>query len=355
MDTFFGRKKPRARQASADLSERSVPYDKLGPASKSPIPVGTISHGLRASASQISAPATNPTLTSDGTEFNLHAMRRARSDRERTYAPPAWNAQKMPLMSAASSSSATLSSNPSSSGSTTSFTTVTDSSHLRGSTASSLDKTSPNMSDFGGYTATSPPSTYGNLNGVPRPMSVASSRSEANRVSKYAASLTPSDSLQSHYSHASHMFHHNKGGHDDFEFERPNDDVVEALFEQVRLKRDLGSLPTLSVDQKWQIVYNDEQLRWKEERVREEAKRQTEVGSSQSAFIKDSPEWYLKKFLDQTITPKQAASLLVSLRTGTVRLVFLCPCFLTSTHRSFYTAGLNSFLPYKAHPSLPIL
>lgn len=151
------------------------------------------------------------------------------------------------------------------------------------------------------------------------------------------------------------MFHHNKGGHDDFEFERPNDDVVEALFEQVRLKRDLGSLPTLSVDQKWQIVYNDEQLRWKEERVREEAKRQTEVGSSQSAFIKDSPEWYLKKFLDQTITPKQAASLLVSLRTGTVRLVFLCPCFLTSTHRFFYTAGLNSFLPYKAHPSLPIL
>ncbi|KAL5511448.1 hypothetical protein ACEPAH_4664 [Sanghuangporus vaninii] len=319
MDTLFGRKKPRQRQTSTDLSERSVPYDKLGPASKSPIPVGTISHGLRTSASQISAPVTNPTLTSDGTEFNLHAMRRARSDRERTYAPPAWNMPKAPLISAASSSSATLSSNPSSSGSSTSFTTVTDSSHIRGSTASSSDKMSPNMSDFGGYPVASASSTYGNVNGVPRPMSVASSRSEGNRVSKYAASLTPSDSLQSHYSHASHMFHHNKGAHDDFEFERPSDDVVEALFEQVRLKRDLGSLPSLSVDQKWQIVYNDEQLRWKEERVREEAtKRQTEIGPSQTAFIKDSPEWYLKKFLDQTITPKQAASLLVSLRTGTV-------------------------------------
>lgn len=119
------------------------------------------------------------------------------------------------------------------------------------------------------------------------------------------------------------MFHHNKGPLDEFEFERPADDVVEALFEQVRLKRDLGELPSLSVDQKWQIVYNDEQLRWKEEKVREAAtKKQVDSGQHQNAFLKDSPEWYLKKFLDQTITPKQAASLLVSLRTGTVRYVF---------------------------------
>ena len=185
-------------------------------------------------------------------------------------------------------------------------------------------------------------------------MSVASSRSDGNRVSKYAASLTPSDSMQSHYSHASHMFHHNKGPPDEFEFERPADDVVEALFEQVRLKRDLGELPSLSVDQKWQIVYNDEQLRWKEEKVREAAtKRQADSGI-QNDFLKDSPEWYLKKFLDQTITPKQAASLLVSLRTGTVGYVVInlhIPPLLTNI---VFKAGLSNFWQYRAPRSLQI-
>ncbi|KAH8108489.1 diaphanous GTPase-binding domain-containing protein [Phellopilus nigrolimitatus] len=152
-----------------------------------------------------------------------------------------------------------------------------------------------------------------------RPTSVMSTRSESNRASKYAASLAASDSMQSHYSHTSHIFHHKQGTLDDFEFERPDDETVVILFEQVRLKRDLGELPSLSVDQKWQIVYNDEQLRWKEEKAREDmTKKQSDTGQAPSAFLKDSPEWYLKKFLDQTITPKQAASLLVSLRTGTM-------------------------------------
>ena len=127
--------------------------------------------------------------------------------------------------------------------------------------------------------------------------------------------------MQSHYSHASHLTHrHNKAISDEFEFERPRDEDVEVLFEQVRLRRDLGDMPSLSTDQKWQIVYNDEQLRWKEEKVREETtKKQSDTGQGPTTYAKDSPEWYLKKFLDQTITPKQAASLLVSLRTGTMR------------------------------------
>lgn len=148
-----------------------------------------------------------------------------------------------------------------------------------------------------------------------------SNHSEGNRASKYAASLTPSDSLHSHYSHASSIFHsHHKGAPDDFEFKKPPDETVKILFEQVRAKRDLGELPSLSIEQMWQIVYSDEQLRWKEEKVREEAtKKSNDTGQAANTYVKDSPEWYLKKFLDQTITPKQAASLLVSLRTGTMR------------------------------------
>ncbi|THH08533.1 hypothetical protein EW145_g2635 [Phellinidium pouzarii] len=323
MDTLFGRKKPRPRQTStsADLSEHSIPYDRLGPASKSPIPVGTVSQGLRTSvtnSSVISAPITNPTLTSDGTELNYHAMQRSRSDRERLYPQSSRSLAKSPLVSA-SSSSATVSSEASTaSTSSSSSITVANSSHVRRSEAFA-GRRSPSMSDFGNLSPTSPPLTYNNLSNAPvRPSSVVSTHSENNRVSKYAVSLAASDSVQSHYSHASHIFHHgHKGIQDDFEFERPSDDTVQILFEQVRLRRDLGELPSLSADRKWQIVYNDEQLRWKEEKDREEmTKRQSDTGQTPTTYLKDSPEWYLKKFLDQTITPKQAASLLVSLRTA---------------------------------------
>ena len=72
------------------------------------------------------------------------------------------------------------------------------------------------------------------------------------------------------------------------------------------------------------MVYSDEQLRWKEEKQREEqARRQAEAG--QAAFLVEStPEWYLKKFMDRTITPKLAAGLQVSLRGKEVRYVLIC-------------------------------
>ena len=89
MDTFFGKKKNRPRQSSAstnELSERSVPYHKLGPPSRSPVTVNTVSQGLRSNpGAVISAPMTNPTLTADGTELNKFAMAKQRADRERVY------------------------------------------------------------------------------------------------------------------------------------------------------------------------------------------------------------------------------------------------------------------------------
>lgn len=299
-----------------------MPYDKLGPASRSPMPVGTVSQGIRNStATTISAPITNPTLTNEGTELNLYAMSRSRSERERLYPQSSKSLARSPYMSA-SNSTATLYSDGSSS--STSFTTITDSSRLRRSEGSSLDKRSPNMSDFGSLPPSSPPTSYNMFHATVRPTSVTSSRSESNRASKYATSLAASESMQSHYSHASHIFHHHKQGtQDDFDFPRPSDEDVEALFEQVRLKRDLGDLPPLSVEQKWQMVYNDEQLRWREEKKREEVtKKQLDTGQTPASYAQDSPEWYLKKFLDQSITPKQAAGLLVTLRTGPMRFAF---------------------------------
>ena len=98
-------------------------------------------------------------------------------------------------------------------------------------------------------------------------------------------------------------------------------DEIEALFENIRRTRGLGDLPNLTIEQKWHMVYSDEQLRWREEKQREEQGRlQAETG--QAAFlIEGTPEWYMKKFMDRTITPKQAAGLQVSLRGKEVRCV----------------------------------
>ncbi|GAW01955.1 cytokinesis protein sepa (fh1 2 protein) [Lentinula edodes] len=103
----------------------------------------------------------------------------------------------------------------------------------------------------------------------------------------------------------------------EFELPRPTDDEIEALFEQVKLTRGVDDL-NLPVEQKWNLVKSDLHIRWKEEKTRDEqAKRQIETGQS-SAIIVDTPEWYVRKFLDKTITPKQASSLQVSLRSKEV-------------------------------------
>ena len=109
---------------------------------------------------------------------------------------------------------------------------------------------------------------------------------------------------------------------EEFQFPRPESaEEIEALFEQVKSQRDLGPLNDLTLDQKWLIVYNDEQLRWREERQRaaQQAKRPSAGQIAPMTFSKDSPEWYLKKFMDMSVTPKHVASLAVSLRTMPIR------------------------------------
>jgi len=91
------------------------------------------------------------------------------------------------------------------------------------------------------------------------------------------------------------------------------------LFENVKLTRAQGELPNLPIEQKWHMVYNDEHLRWKEERAREEQSRRQKETGQPAQIIVESPEWYIQKFLDKTITPKQAGGLQVSLRSNQMR------------------------------------
>ena len=101
---------------------------------------------------------------------------------------------------------------------------------------------------------------------------------------------------------------------DDFSFPRPDDEEIEAMFQNIVRTRDLGNLPPLTIEQKWNMVESDERLRWKEEKAREEQAKKVPEQSRTGMIEERSPEWYLMKFMDKSITPKEASGLLVSLR-----------------------------------------
>jgi cytokinesis protein len=286
MASILGKKKSRTRTGS--ISERSIPYDQLAQPPRSPLPVGTTSQGL---ATYISAPITNPTLTTNGAEINKHTVARSRAERDKVYTDS---------RNRASSPSASLSTTDSSTLNNESSSTRPNSKQKRLRRSEASTSSSHNFADFGHYPAS--PSN--------RPMS---SRSDANRGSKYAPSFT-SDS------HLSQFYHHVNGkAHDDFHFERPTNDAdIEAMFESVVRNRDLGDLSMLSIDQKWHMVYNDEHIRRNEERTREDNSRK-QVESGHASIVEGSPEWYIQKFMNRTVTPKQAGALQVCLRSRELR------------------------------------
>lgn len=148
-------------------------------------------------------------------------------------------------------------------------------------------------------------------------ISTSTTRSESNRSSRYAPSLSPYEQNSGHHLSQFPSFHRHQ---DEFYFPRPKtDEEIEALFENTRRVRDLGelsNLANLSIDQKWHMVYNDEQIRWKDERLREEQARKQGENGQPGAIVENSPEWYIQKFLQKTITAKQASSLHVTIRSG---------------------------------------
>jgi cytokinesis protein len=343
MESIFGRKKPktdRPRQVSSsstDLNERSIPYDKLG-AGRAPIP--------------ISAPITNPTLTVDGTEFNLHHANKTRAERERAYAQVRQTksqAQTRPS-SPSTSESSTLYENVYNSSTPTPRRTAPSTRTARSSNPAYGDKArSPMMSDFGGAMGSPTLSTYRNSNysSGERPVSGATSRTDSKRDSRYAPSTTSSEA---HARHLSNHFHL-RSNQDDFEFPRPaNDQDIENLFELVMERRELGELvkKNMNINQKWQLVWSDEHSKWQQA---QKASQQL-AESAKMADVEGAPAWYIKKFMDKTITYKQAQGLPVSLRSHDVTFVVfriispaVSDCSSLAGSKSSYTMRASLSLP----------
>ena len=121
-----------------------------------------------------------------------------------------------------------------------------------------------------------------------------------------------------------------------FYFPRPADDrIVEAQFLDMMNKRNWQAMPegakrqmmAYPTSKKWQLVHQDKLVEWQGEQKRRTNARNTVLSHDGFPSIlsradeEGSPEWYVKKVMNDTITPKQLGSLSVSLRTQPISWV----------------------------------
>ena len=353
MDSTFGRRKPRPRQSSitgSDLGGRSIPYDHLAPSAKSHIPVSPGSSGFNR-ATGTSASITNPRLTDQGTELNIRQLQKGKAQKDRMYealyAQDAATAVERQKQLQEQQFQLDLSPSPTKESSKTgsiSHMTFNSSNSIAGSLAyptprpketpsdatQSRSTTKSTMVDFRVYPSTPAPSSE-RLNPAAQTRRTSYSRTtDASTIRpRYASSVTSNG-----FDHAPVSSHrrdvlptpgvrHSVQPIEGFHFPRPqNPENIEAMFGEVQSRLEVDG-SRLGLEQKWLLVYNDAQIRWKEERTRQEQQRKSAAqgSSAQPVYIKDTPEWYLKKFLDQTITAKNVGRLTVSLRTSPAECV----------------------------------
>ena len=120
-----------------------------------------------------------------------------------------------------------------------------------------------------------------------------------------------------------------------FSLPRPSDDnVIEAQFVALMHKRGWQHLPDQARRQmlaypaakKWTLVHQDKLTEWQGEQKRKQHVRQTLAAGDGLDMLgraneEGSPEWYVKRVMDDTINAKQLQSLSVSLRTQPISWV----------------------------------
>lgn len=116
-----------------------------------------------------------------------------------------------------------------------------------------------------------------------------------------------------------------------FNLPKPDDEgEIERLFLELMHKRGWQNLPEQARRQmlaypaakKWTLVHQDQLTEWQGEQKRRQQARQTRGGDApvlpelfSRVNEEGSPEWYVRKIMDDSITPKQLQSLAVDMRT----------------------------------------
>ena len=86
-----------------------------------------------------------------------------------------------------------------------------------------------------------------------------------------------------------------------------------------------NSGPSFNPEKKWTLVHQDKLTEWQGEQKRKQHARQTLHGADGAMGVlgradeEGSPEWFVRRILDDTINAKQLQSLSVSLRTQPIR------------------------------------
>ncbi|KAI5804008.1 hypothetical protein DFH27DRAFT_480985 [Peziza echinospora] len=112
----------------------------------------------------------------------------------------------------------------------------------------------------------------------------------------------------------------------EFNLPRPHDDrIIEQLFLELMIKRGWTNLPEQArrqmqaypADKKWTLVHQDKLTDWQTEQ-----KKRAQGSTGQTgAQLEGSPEWFVKRVMEGSITTKQLQSLSVSLRTQPISWV----------------------------------
>ncbi|KAH4992787.1 hypothetical protein HBI76_043430 [Parastagonospora nodorum] len=157
-----------------------------------------------------------------------------------------------------------------------------------------------------------------------------------------AGSLLPTATSTPRDSHR-HLLHYNSSSpssstpslaQQTFSIQRPPDHVIEKEFMNLMVKRGWKSLPeqarrqmeAYKIDKKWTLVYQDKLAEFKHDEKKRQTQRSTYVGGAREDILtraeeEGSPEWYVKKVMDNSITIKQMSSLEISLRTQPIAWV----------------------------------
>jgi cytokinesis protein len=157
-----------------------------------------------------------------------------------------------------------------------------------------------------------------------------------------AGSLLPTAASTPRDSHR-HLLHYNSSSpssstpslaQQTFSIQRPPDHVIEKEFMNLMVKRGWKSLPeqarrqmeAYKIDKKWTLVYQDKLAEFKHDEKKRQTQRNTYVGGAREDILiraeeEGSPEWYVKKVMDNSISIKQMSSLEISLRTQPIAWV----------------------------------
>lgn len=395
MDTLFRTKKSGRTSASSSNSHSthlssptdltgSVPYNQLPTSYALPV-VGpsTLPYVRREgtiSVNDVGAPSTNPNLGHDGQPFNLHGRP--------PIPPPSPRRSEKSRQSTRNSSTTDVSGRMSPDEEVLSPT-------FRGIHRSSSRQQQP-MAEFGGprynsrdtdtmsiRTVSSIGSNrmvpVGDLGRYPSfatdPRGSISNRSTHTLVTPRSGPPHPSPSLTSYSSNIA-----GSRLSEEFSFTRPPDHEVDKLFEELLSSRNVDestalsrssassqvniakTAASLSTDIKWQMVESDRRARWDAAKIKQR-KEDESVRSGKAAkrgtaavVVKNSPEWFLKKCLDGTLTADHVRTLSVSLRTQpyeyvqkSIRLTAAgCANSWHARARSFWPATCSATRPNRA-------